>query len=218
VIKGLLASLSVAQIAILGACAVSPPDNSFGFRPGVGVIEAAEPTRVAVPRPAGGSPLDDLFRPRWTEGHQLTLRMEDGTSQQVTQSSDGFKAGDRVEVTADGRVLKAAAKAAAPAGYRTGTGVVEVVRSARVTSPSSGGSTGGAIIGSQAAGGSYGTPVERLFRSESSDSAHQVVVKMDDGTRQHVTQESDAFQPGDRVEVRADGRIVKAGDRSNKPN
>ena len=208
-----LAFATAAELFFLAGCAVSPPDNSLAYRAGTGSVEAVKAARVAVPRRDGSSPLDDLFRPRWTEGHQLTLRMDDGSSQQVTQDRDTFKVGERVEITADGHVLRATSgKTPARAGYRPGTGVVEVVRPARVAAAPSGSqasASDGAIIGSQAAGGGYGTPVERLFRSESSAEAHQLVVKMDDGTRQHVTQESAAFQPGDRVAIHADGRVIK---------
>src|SRR5918999_6024971 len=45
--------------------------------------------------------------------------------------------------------------------YRPGEAVVEAVRPARVELPRR---ESGAIAGSEAAGGSYGSPIERLFR------------------------------------------------------
>jgi len=44
--------------------------------------------------------------PRWVDGYQLTLRMDDGTTQAITQNSDAFHVGERVQVTPGGRVLK----------------------------------------------------------------------------------------------------------------
>jgi outer membrane lipoprotein SlyB len=106
---------------LLTACvAVAPPDNTFAYVPGTGVVEAVRAARVAVPESpssgaivgsasAGGSyetKLARVVRPRWIEGYQLWLRMDDGRTQAVTQDSAVFKPGDRVEVLGDGRVLK----------------------------------------------------------------------------------------------------------------
>ncbi len=108
--------LSVCAAALLGACAVSPPDNTFAYKAGNGVVENVRTARVAIPAgtlpgsaAAGGTvetPIKSLTKPRWTEGYQLTLRMDDGTTQAITQDSDSFHAGDRVQVTPQGRVLK----------------------------------------------------------------------------------------------------------------
>jgi outer membrane lipoprotein SlyB len=59
------------------------------------------------------------------EGYQLALRMDDGTTQAITQDSDAFKAGDRVQVTPEGRVLKLAAGAAPAAAFHSGNGTVQ---------------------------------------------------------------------------------------------
>src|SRR5918996_4610724 len=97
--RGLSAS---ALLAILAACAVSPPDNTLAYRPGAGVVENVRAARVPLPPPG--------------QGYQLTLRMEDGSTQMVRQDSAAFQVGDRVQVTADGRIVKTAALAApAPA-------------------------------------------------------------------------------------------------------
>jgi len=110
-----------ALVSLLSACvSVAPPDNTFSYVPGTGVVQAVREARVAVPESrstgaiagsasAGGSygtKLDDVVRPRWIDGYQLTLRMDDGRVQSVTQDSTAFRPGDRVEVLADGRVLK----------------------------------------------------------------------------------------------------------------
>jgi outer membrane lipoprotein SlyB len=211
---------------MLAACAVSPPDNTLTYRPGAGVVENVRAARVALPaagsgtiagsEAAGGSygsPVERLLRPRWTEGYQLTLRMDDGSTQRVTQDSAAFQVGDRVQVTADGRIVKTAALAApAPAAttaapttaapitaapiapapttsavktYRPGAGVVE---SASVVSLSS--------SPSAAAGGTAASPT-MAYR-----------VKMADGTTQSVVQAGERFEVGDRVQITGDGRVI----------
>ena len=112
---------AAALLALLSACvSVAPPDNTFSYVPGTGVVQAVRDARVAVPESrssgaiagsasAGGSygtRLGDVLRPRWIDGYQVTLRMDDGRVQTVTQDSKAFGPGDRVEVLADGRVLK----------------------------------------------------------------------------------------------------------------
>jgi hypothetical protein len=192
----------------LVGCAVSPPDDTVAYRPGVGVVQDIRPARVALPQAgtgaiAGseasggryGSPVERLFRPRWIEGYQLTLRMDDGSVQRVTQDSAAFHAGDRVQVLSDGRIVQTTAAAPAPAvsppavsppaarSYRPGIGIIE---SATVVSlPSS---------TSAAAGGSSApTMAYRL--------------KMLDGTTQDVVQTGGRFQAGDRVQVTRQGRL-----------
>lgn len=103
--------ISVLAAAVLAGCATSPPDNSLAYRPGLGVVQSVREARVAVPPPGGAiagssaagggynTPIERLVRPRWTEGYQLTLHMDDGTTQAVTQNSSEFHAGDRVQVT-----------------------------------------------------------------------------------------------------------------------
>lgn len=112
---------ATALVSLLAACvSVAPPDNTFSYVPGTGVVEAVRTARVAVPdqrssgaivgsASAGGSydtKLERVVRPRWIEGYQLWLRMDDGRTQAVTQDSTAFMPGDRVEVLGDGRVLK----------------------------------------------------------------------------------------------------------------
>lgn len=69
--------------------------------------------RVAIP--GGTAPrtaLGQMTRARWIDGYQLSLRMDDGTTQAITQDSAQFQAGDRVQVTDQGRILKVAPAAA----------------------------------------------------------------------------------------------------------
>src|SRR5919197_528697 len=103
----LLTASLVASALFVPGCAVSPPDNTYAFRPGAGTVENVRPARVAIPGgTAPETPLRQMARPRWMEGYQLSLRMDDGTIQAITQDSDAFHAGARVHVTPEGRVIK----------------------------------------------------------------------------------------------------------------
>lgn len=108
---------AIALTFVLAGCvSVAQPDQTFAFKAGTGTVESVREARVAVPSgaiagsaSAGGSyntPVDRLAQPRWVQGHQITLRMDDGTVQAVTQNSPAFKSGDRVQVTQDGRVVR----------------------------------------------------------------------------------------------------------------
>jgi hypothetical protein len=195
---------------MLAACAVSPPDSTLAFRPGVGTVEAVRPARVALPPQGGGAiagseaargsygtPVERVFRPRWTEGYQLTLQMADGSTQQVTQDSAGFQVGDRVQVTPEGRVVKidAAAASHAPAAvaparaaHRPGLGTVE---SASVVSLAS--------APSAAAGGTGAAASPTM--------AYRL--RMADGSTQDVILAGERFAVGERVELTREGRLVR---------
>lgn len=45
-------------------------------------------------------------RPATMAAYQLTLRMDDGVVQNIVQDNRAFQAGDRVQVTPDGRVIR----------------------------------------------------------------------------------------------------------------
>lgn len=116
----LAVATSAAVLAITAGCAVSPPDNTYAFTPGTGTVDNVREARVAIP--GGKAPstwLKDTTKPRWMQGYQLSLRMDDGTTQMITQDSDAFHAGDRVQITQEGRVLKAAPAAPASAAGAT---------------------------------------------------------------------------------------------------
>ena len=168
-----LLRLSLVTSALVAAgCAVSPPDNTYAYRPGTGTVENVQHARVAIPGgTAPRTPLQRMTSPRWMDGYQLSLRMEDGTNQVLTQDSDDFHVGDRVQVTQEGRVLKAPPSAPTVA-WRAGNGTVQ-----------------------SAAGGSSASP-------------QQVSVRMDDGTTQVLTVQGATFQPGARVAIGADGRVL----------
>lgn len=189
-------TLSAAAAALLAGCvSVSPPDNTFAYRPGTGVVQTVRNARVAVPSGAlagstaaggrYGTPIERASRPRWIEGHQLALRMDDGTTQAVTQDSASFRAGDKVQITNDGRVLKLASGSPAPtaSSVRPGDGTVV--------------SASGAAA-SAAAGG-----------TAQSESTQQLSIRMDDGTTQVVTLHGATARAGQRVRITSDGRLVR---------
>ena len=112
-----LAVLASAAILAAGCAGVSPPDNTYAFKPGTGTVENVRQARVQIP--GGTAPSTALKRftqPSWMDGYQLSLRMDDGTTQAITQDSGSFHAGDRVQITQEGRVLKV------PAGGTPATG------------------------------------------------------------------------------------------------
>ncbi len=131
----LLSLITVASaLAAAGCASVAPPDNTFAFHPGTGTVQDVREARVAIPGgTAPKTPLQDFTRPRWMEGYQLSLRMDDGTAQAITQDSKEFQPGDRVEITREGRVLKvpvgqaSASAAAASSAWRPGTGTIQSV-------------------------------------------------------------------------------------------
>lgn len=105
---------SVIGLAFLAACSSFPPDDSHAYRPGTGVVEAvrvvdemAPPNRTAgtiegSPAHTGSSPAVESS----VEGYQLTIRMDDGKVQTLTQNNPEFQVGDRVQITRDGRIVK----------------------------------------------------------------------------------------------------------------
>jgi outer membrane lipoprotein SlyB len=126
-----LLRLSVVASALVaaGCTTVSPPDNTYAFRPGTGTVENVRDARVAIPGgTAPKTPLQEMAKPRWMDGYQLSLRMDDGTIQAITQDSSEFHPGDRVQVTQEGRVLKVpAAQSSAALGLRAGSGTIQSV-------------------------------------------------------------------------------------------
>ena len=71
----------------------------IAYRPGNGVIESVSLERPAPSAGAGGTVGSvGLYR--------MTVRMDDGSLQTVVQDNPNFRAGDRVQLTADGHVVK----------------------------------------------------------------------------------------------------------------
>ena len=196
-------TLSAAAAALLGACvSVAPPDNTFAYRPGTGVIANVREARVAVPSGAlagsaaaggrYGTPIERAARPRWIEGRQLTLRMDDGTTQAVTQDSAAFRVGDAVQLTNDGRVVKLAAS---PSNAPSGSSAP----SAALPRPGDGTVVSAAAAAASAASGG----------TAKSSTGEQVTVRMDDGTTQVVTLLGGTARPGERVRITSDGRLER---------
>ena len=174
--------LAVIASALAAGCASSPPDNTYAFRPGTGTVQDVHQARVQIP--GGTAPktwLGEATSPRWGQGYQLALRMDDGTTQAITQDSDAFHAGDRVQVTDAGRIVKIPANTPAPVSVLVpGSGTVQAI-AANQPSAVAGGSAGG----------------------------QEIQLRMDNGTTQWVNVQGATFATGDRVTVTADGRIVR---------
>lgn len=172
--KALRLAVLASAVAAAGCAGVSPPDNTYAFKQGNGTVENVRQARVQVP--GGGAPSTAFKRftePSWIDGYQLSLRMDDGTTQAITQDSAAFHAGERIQVTSNGRIVRLPAGAPAAVALRAGTGTVQ----------------------SAAAGGSA--------------ASQQITVGMDDGTTQLINVQGATLQPGQRVTVTADGRVLQ---------
>lgn len=177
-------TLAVLVPVVAAGCAISPPDNTYAFKAGTGTVANVQRARVQIPGgTAPSTPLKQLAEPRWIDGYQLALRMDDGTTQAITQDSDAFHAGDRVQVTPNGRILKLAANAPSSSPVSVlvpGTGSVQSVAQ-NAASAAAGGTTAG----------------------------QRLEIRMDNGTTQWVDAQGATFQPGQRVTVTAEGRVTQ---------
>ena len=165
----------VASALVAAGCTSVAPDDTGAFKPGTGIVEDVHGPRVA----------------RWIDGYQLSLRMDDGTIQALTQDSP-FYAGDRVQVTPQGRVIRVPPTATAsvtappaPVPVRSGGASVQSVG---VASPIS-----------AAAGASAPSGTEEQTLS----------LRMDDGATEVLAVRGATFQPGERVSVTSDRRVLK---------
>ena len=142
-------SRAALSLVLVAGCAASPPDNTFAYRPGNGTVASVKAARVQIPAgslpgsaAAGGrveTPLSRLARPRWVDGYQLELRMDDGTTQAITQDSGSFRAGDRIQVTPEGRVLQTAEPAPTVAAGSTAPAAPALAAPGTVQSVTAGG-------------------------------------------------------------------------------
>ena len=168
----------VASALVAAGCASVGPADKDAFKPGTGIVEDVHGPRVA----------------RWIDGYRLSLRMDDGTIQALTQDSL-FYAGERVEVTPQGRVMRvrpiATASVTAPAApvpVRSGGASVQSVGVAKLISAAAGASA----------------------PSETGDMDEQTLsLRMDDGATQALAVRGATFQPGERVSVTSDRRVLK---------
>ena len=65
-----LLRLCVAPFALVaaGCTTVSPPDNTYAFRPGTGTVQSVQEARVAMPGgTAPKTPLQEMTKPRWMD-------------------------------------------------------------------------------------------------------------------------------------------------------
>jgi hypothetical protein len=193
-----------ALLVLAGCVAVSPPDQTFAARPGYGVIETVRDTRVAIPATGRETPAEDLTRRRYVVGDQLTLRMDDGTVQAITIPDAVFLPGERVQVTAGGRVLPGGV---APLAQAPVAQAPVVVVQERVVAPPSPlpiavlagmGTVESMSEPSASAGASVpGSAPQRPYR---------VTIRMDDGGAQTLSLDR-PFQPGERVRVAPNGLV-----------
>jgi len=207
------------MILLAGCTTVSPPDQTFAYKPGYGVVQSVQAAHVAVPQGAiAGSPSargsyntvgERLFRPRWTEGYQLGIRMDDGTEQAVTQDSGSFRPGERVQITQDGLVLRVANPPVtqAPAPVQTPAPVTQApaaqssVPSAAASNLRPGiGTVESLALAQSASAGASGRP--------GAARGYDVTVRMNDGTVQTFSDDTNRFRAGDRVRITADGEEV----------
>jgi hypothetical protein len=110
------ALLALAQLAMLAACAVSPPDNPVveerpaanetaptaapaprTYRPGVGIVESASVVSLSSGSSAAGATSPTMA---------YRLKMEDGTTQEIVQTGERFEVGARAQITGDGRLMR----------------------------------------------------------------------------------------------------------------
>jgi outer membrane lipoprotein SlyB len=168
----------VASALAAAACTTVAPNDADAFKPGTGIVEEVHGPRV----------------PRWIDGYQLSLRMDDGTIQALRQDSP-FYAGERVRVTQQGRVIRvrpiATASVTAPAApvpVRPGGASVQAVGAASPISAAAGASAPSATEGTD----------EQI-----------VILRMDDGATQALAVRGATFQPGERVNVTSDRRVLK---------
>ena len=83
---------------------ISVPAGTTGalrFDPGNGRVESVNLVNL-VPSASAGSSTPALAR----SVYRLAIRMDDGVLQMLDQDSAAFRAGDRVEVTRDGRIIR----------------------------------------------------------------------------------------------------------------
>jgi hypothetical protein len=97
-------------VLALAACATYDPPGAAdgrilateGVRPGMGTIDAVG----VVPRARPAAPSASAGGSSDRNGYRLYVRMDDGGSQTVDQDNPTLMAGERIEIRADGRVVR----------------------------------------------------------------------------------------------------------------
>lgn len=74
------------------------------YRPGSGVVQTVQMIQAvpAVPSASAGSSAAPAAP---AAAYRLSIRMDDGSTQTVDQSSPSFRSGDRVQLTPDARII-----------------------------------------------------------------------------------------------------------------
>jgi hypothetical protein len=75
--------------------------QSGTFRPGNGILESIGLITLPASAAAGGSAAAPVPGP-----YRLTIRMDDGNIQTVQADTRALLVGDRVQITADGRLIR----------------------------------------------------------------------------------------------------------------
>ena len=116
-------ALPVVALSALAACTsyepaytTTPPDArratavyqapATTYRPGYGMVEAIAMERYIAPRVPSAAAGATVGHPIDRTGYRLTVRMDDGTLQNIAQDNRDFRVGDRVQLTSDGRVIR----------------------------------------------------------------------------------------------------------------
>lgn len=94
-----------APVVTSSAPAVVASGPTVPYRAGYGRVEAVSTVPVAPTRSsaAAGGTVGYIYGPA---GYQLTVRMDDGSVQNIIQDNPSFRVGDRIQLTTDGRVIR----------------------------------------------------------------------------------------------------------------
>ena len=97
------ATVTVPAATVPGTAVVAAAPVAVPYRTGYGVIESVSIVRLNPPVLASASagsssPITNAYR--------LSVRMDDGSVQTIDQDNRAFQAGDRIQITSDGHVLR----------------------------------------------------------------------------------------------------------------
>jgi hypothetical protein len=145
--------------------------------------------------------------------------MDDGTLQRITRDSAAFEVGDRVQVTAEGRVVKIAIATtpgpavATPAPAVTAPPAVATPAPAVAAPPTAASPAppkyraGVGVIESASVVSLPSTSSAAAGATSAPTMAYRL--RMSDGTTQSVLQAGERFQVGDRVQLTGEGRLIR---------
>jgi hypothetical protein len=78
--------------------------QSGSYRPGSGIIESIG--LITLPASSASSAAAGATAAPVPGPYRLTLRMDDGTIQTLVQNTRALLVGDRIQITADGRLIR----------------------------------------------------------------------------------------------------------------